>query len=83
MGDNLPSPVGIGLTDLPKMGGGSGPPGPSSSGITELNEFELHQCPSLQSILLKVALFRKCDVFFRSPNLGKRNIPKNYSELEI
>ena len=29
-GDNLPSPVGIGLTDLPNIGGAS----PSSSGIT-------------------------------------------------
>ena len=31
-GDNLPSPVGIGLTDLPNIGGASGPPGPPSSG---------------------------------------------------
>ena len=31
---------------------------------------------------LKVAFYRKCDVFFRSPNL-KKNIPKNYPELEI
>ena len=34
-GDNLPSPVGIGLTDLPNIGGASGPPGPLGSGITE------------------------------------------------
>ena len=27
-GDNLPSPVGIGLTDPPNIGGASGPPGP-------------------------------------------------------
>ena len=27
--------------------------------------------------------FRKCNVFFRSPNLKKKNIPKNYPELEI
>ena len=27
--------VGIGLTDLPNIGGASGPPGPPSSGITE------------------------------------------------
>jgi hypothetical protein len=33
-GDNLPSPVGIGLTDLPNIGGASGPPGPPSSGTT-------------------------------------------------
>ena len=33
-GDNLPSPVGIGLTDLPNIGGTSGPPGPPDSGIT-------------------------------------------------
>ena len=26
--DNLPSPVGIGLTDLPNIGEASGPPGP-------------------------------------------------------
>ena len=34
-GDNLPSPVLIGLTDVQNMGGGgSGPPGPHGSGIT-------------------------------------------------
>ena len=39
-GDNLPSPVGIGLTDLPNIGGGgSGPPGPPpGSGITDIKE---------------------------------------------
>ena len=39
-GDNLPSPVGIVLTDLPNIGGGAsgppGPPGPPSSVITVL-----------------------------------------------
>ena len=35
-GDNLPSLVVIGLTDLPNIGGASGPPGPPSSGITEI-----------------------------------------------
>ena len=34
-GDNLPSPVVIGLTDLPNIGGeASGLPGPPGSGIT-------------------------------------------------
>ena len=33
-GDNLPSPFGIGLTDLPNIGGASGPPGPPGSGTT-------------------------------------------------
>ena len=32
---------------------------------------------------LKVAFFRKCDSFFKSPNFLKKNIPKNYPELEI
>ena len=31
-GDNLPSPIGIGLTDLPNIGGGA--EGPPSSGTT-------------------------------------------------
>ena len=35
-GDNLPSPVRIGLTDLQNIGGGgSGPPAPPSSGTTD------------------------------------------------
>ena len=35
-------------------------------------------------IILKVFFFfRKCDWFFRSPNLEKKNILKNYLELEI
>ena len=33
-GDNLPSPVRIGLTDLQNIGGASGPPGPPGSGTT-------------------------------------------------
>ena len=36
-GDNLPSPVRIGLTDLQNIGGASGPPGPPGSGTTVLN----------------------------------------------
>ena len=37
-GDNLPSPVRIGLTDLQNIGGTSGPPGPPpGSGITVIN----------------------------------------------
>ena len=36
-GDNLPSPVGIGLTDPPNIGGASGPPGPPGSGTTDYN----------------------------------------------
>ena len=35
-GDNLPSPVPIGLNDLTNIGGASGPPGPPGSGITAL-----------------------------------------------
>ena len=34
-GDNLPSLVRIGLTDLQNIGGASGPPGPPGSGTTE------------------------------------------------
>ena len=34
-GDNLPSPVRIGLTDLSNIEGASGPPGPPGSGITD------------------------------------------------
>ena len=33
-GQNLPPMVRIGLTDLPNIGGASGPPGPPGSGIT-------------------------------------------------
>ena len=35
-GDNLPSLVQIGLTDLQNIGGASGPPGPPGSGTTAL-----------------------------------------------
>ena len=33
-GDNLPSPVRIGLNDLQNIGGATGPPGPPGSGTT-------------------------------------------------
>ena len=39
-GDNLPSPVRIGLTDLPNIGGASGPPGPPGSGITDNKTYQ-------------------------------------------
>ena len=35
-GDNLPSPVRIGLTDLQNIGGASGPPGSPISGTTAM-----------------------------------------------
>mgnify|MGYP007015458711 CR=1 FL=1 len=35
-GDNLPSPVELGFTELPNIGGASGPPGPPGSGTTDL-----------------------------------------------
>ena len=35
-GDNLPSPVGIGLTNLTNIIGASGPPGPHGSDIIVL-----------------------------------------------
>ena len=35
LGIICPPPVGIGLTDLPNIGGASGPPVPPSSGTTE------------------------------------------------
>ena len=35
-GDNLPSPVRIGLTDLLNIERASGPPGPPGSGITDI-----------------------------------------------
>ena len=41
-GDNLPSPVRIGLTDLQNIGGASGPPGPPGSGTTA-SEYILHE----------------------------------------
>ena len=39
MGIICPPPVGIGLTDLPNIGGTSGPPGPPSSGTTAIDFF--------------------------------------------
>ena len=32
---------------------------------------------------LKVAFFRKCDSFFKSPKIQKKIFQKNYPELEI
>ena len=40
-GDNLPSPVQIGLSDLTNIGGASGPPGPPGSGITDYDKMLL------------------------------------------
>jgi hypothetical protein len=37
----------------------------------------------LEKYGLKVAFFQKCGSFFRSPNLKRNKIPKNYPELEI
>ena len=32
---------------------------------------------------LKVAFFRKCDEIFSDKQISKKNIPKNYPELDI
>ena len=48
-GDNLPTPVGIGLTDLSNIGRASGPPGHPSSGITESclrMSYLVSECPN-------------------------------------
>ena len=42
-GDKLPSPVQIGLTDLPNIGGASGPPGPPGSGTTDIMQRGLNR----------------------------------------
>ena len=38
---------------------------------------------SLIRYVLKVAFFRKCDEIFSDLQISKKNIPKNYPELEI
>ena len=47
-GDNMPPPIGIGLTDLPYIEGGGQcpPPGPLGSGITAYHVLEemVHLC---------------------------------------
>ena len=53
-GDNLPSPVGIGLTDLPNIGGGaSGPLGPPGSGITVEHKVLLYFRSNLKTRCVK------------------------------
>ena len=51
-GNNLPSPIVIGLTDLPNIGGATGPPGPPGSGITEY--YIIYISPTLPICLLQV-----------------------------
>ena len=58
-GDNLPSPVGIGLTDLPNIGGASGPPGPPGSGITVTNNIFLDRQLETKQVLLPGQVKRK------------------------
>ena len=53
-GDNLPSPVQIGLTDLPNIGGASGPPGPPGSGITVYSLVNDHESPMSNVLCLKI-----------------------------
>ena len=49
-GDNLPSPVPIGLNDLKNIGGASGPPGPPGSGTNEESSIS-HQGSSHQAVV--------------------------------
>ena len=48
----------------------------------QIRSFKELFCKSLASSL-KVAFFRKCDVFFKSPSTNKQNIPNHYPELGI
>ena len=62
--DNLPSPVGIGLTDLPNIGGSSGPPGsPGPPVPASLNyvfkiilNYAIYDCPPHVAIMQEVKL---------------------------
>ena len=57
-GDNLPSPVEIRLTELPNIGGASGPPGPPSSGTTVLSKEVFRTCNVLPFSCTHLALWR-------------------------
>ena len=51
-GDNLPSPIGIGLTDLPNIGGPSDPPGPSvPASLTVFRKVEIQNAKNFKEIL--------------------------------
>ena len=69
-GDNLPSPVRIGLTDLPNIGGGPGPgpPGSPGSGITDHCQRGCHdfrQFPERGSWTIKKNLWSsEASIFF-------------------
>ena len=59
-GDNLPSPVQIGLTDLQNIGGASGPPGPPGSGTTEVhiyNLFTTSESPKIRIPIVQILCF--------------------------
>ena len=45
-GDNLPSPVRMGLTDLTNIGEASGPPGPPGSSTTDIRKYGIDKVPS-------------------------------------
>ena len=55
-GDNLSSPVGIGLTNLPNIGGANGPPGPPGFGITAVSFSEKTRQEKLNGLLLLHAI---------------------------
>ena len=59
-GDNLPTPVGIGLTDLSNMGGGGQtgqwPPWPPSSGITAVHNYLINNPKMFNGVTDDLAL---------------------------
>ena len=55
-GDNLPSPVAKGLTDLPNIGGASGPPGPPPVPAPLLYTAEIF---SPQKLNFYIVIFKK------------------------
>ena len=59
-GDNLPSLVGLGLTDLPNIGGASGPPGHPGSGITAVRMFGFAAIKQVFSLSTTIMLLSPC-----------------------
>ena len=59
-GDNLPSLVRIGLSDLQNIGEASGPPGPPGSGTTEVhiyNLFTTSESPKIRIPIVQIFCF--------------------------
>ena len=85
-GDNLPSPIGIGLTDRPKIGGAMAPPAPpGTTGLcmSHIQENGIANCAAARVPHNGLRVFLKLAYFFKSFFASQHGLIKEHRIINL